>query len=274
MNCGIPYCMGTARCTRHARLPGEQPDPRLERSRLSRRLARTRSTICTRPTISRNSPAASARRRARPSCTLNLDRDAGHHQDDRMRDRRPRLGGRLDRARAAVAQDRQEGLGHRLGPGRHGLRAAARARRPRRAPVREVRAAPAACSPTAFPTSRWRSTTSHGASRRWRPRASSFHYGAHVGVNMPVERVTEGFDAVVLTGGAEASRDLPIPGRELGGIHFAMDYLPQQNRRIARRAGRRRAADPRRRASTSWSSAAATPAPTASAPRSARARSS
>src|SRR4030095_8986793 len=60
-----------------------------------------------------------------------------------------------------------------------------------------------------------------------------FHYGAHVGVNLAVERVTEGFDAVVLTGGAEASRDLPIPGRELGGIHFAMDYLPQQNRRIA-----------------------------------------
>ena len=40
-------------------------------------------------------------------------------------------------------------------------------------------------------------------------------------------------DAVVMTGGAEASRDLPIPGRELSGIHFAMDYLPQQNRRIA-----------------------------------------
>jgi glutamate synthase (NADPH/NADH) small chain len=61
----------------------------------------------------------------------------------------------------------------------------------------------------------------------------TFHYGAHVGVSMPVERVTEGFDAVVLTGGAEASRDLPIPGRELAGIHFAMDYLPQQNRRVA-----------------------------------------
>src|SRR3982751_4717242 len=60
-----------------------------------------------------------------------------------------------------------------------------------------------------------------------------FHYGAHVGVNFPVERVTEGFAAIVLTGGAEASRDLPIGGRELAGIHFAMDYLPQQNRRIA-----------------------------------------
>jgi glutamate synthase (NADPH/NADH) small chain len=61
----------------------------------------------------------------------------------------------------------------------------------------------------------------------------TFHYGAHVGVNLAVERVTEGFDAVVLTGGAEHSRDLPIPGRDLHGIHFAMDYLPQQNRRIA-----------------------------------------
>ncbi len=60
-----------------------------------------------------------------------------------------------------------------------------------------------------------------------------FHFGAHIGVSMPVERVTEGFDAVVLTGGAEASRDLTIPGRELGGIHFAMDFLPQQNRRVA-----------------------------------------
>ena len=39
------------------------------------------------------------------------------------------------------------------------------------------------------------------------------------------------YDAVALTGGAEKARDLPIPGRELGGIHFAMDFLPQQNRR-------------------------------------------
>ena len=41
------------------------------------------------------------------------------------------------------------------------------------------------------------------------------------------------YDAVALTGGAEAGRDLPIPGRELDGIHFAMDFLPQQNRRVS-----------------------------------------
>ncbi len=60
-----------------------------------------------------------------------------------------------------------------------------------------------------------------------------FHYNAHVGVNVPAEDVLRGHDAVVLTGGAEKPRDLPIPGRELAGIHFAMDFLPQQNRRVS-----------------------------------------
>ena len=59
-----------------------------------------------------------------------------------------------------------------------------------------------------------------------------FHYGADVGVNLPVEKLLADHDAVVLSGGAEKPRDLPIPGRELKGIHFAMDFLPQQNRRV------------------------------------------
>jgi glutamate synthase (NADPH) small chain len=61
----------------------------------------------------------------------------------------------------------------------------------------------------------------------------AFHYGAHVGVNVPVEKLVNEYDAVVLAGGAEKARDLPIPGRELAGIHFAMDFLPQQNRRVS-----------------------------------------
>ena len=44
----------------------------------------------------------------------------------------------------------------------------------------------------------------------------------------------EDYDAVVLAGGAEKPRDLPMPGRDLGGVHFAMDFLPQQNRRVSR----------------------------------------
>jgi glutamate synthase (NADPH/NADH) small chain len=54
---------------------------------------------------------------------------------------------------------------------------------------------------------------------------------AHVGVNVPVETLTDNFDAILLAGGSEHPRDLKIPGRELKGIHFAMEFLPQQNRR-------------------------------------------
>jgi glutamate synthase (NADPH) small chain len=61
----------------------------------------------------------------------------------------------------------------------------------------------------------------------------TFHYGVHVGVNLPAETLLRNYDAVALTGGAEKARDLPIPGRELSGIHFAMDFLPQQNRRVS-----------------------------------------
>ena len=59
------------------------------------------------------------------------------------------------------------------------------------------------------------------------------HTGVHVGVTIPAEEIVTSHDAMVLAGGAEQPRDLPIPGRELAGIHFAMDFLPQQNRRIA-----------------------------------------
>ncbi|HUB00521.1 MAG TPA: glutamate synthase subunit beta, partial [Terracidiphilus sp.] len=58
-----------------------------------------------------------------------------------------------------------------------------------------------------------------------------FHTNACVGGNVPVEALTDAYDAILLCGGAEQPRDLPIPGRELKGIHFAMEFLPQQNRR-------------------------------------------
>jgi len=60
-----------------------------------------------------------------------------------------------------------------------------------------------------------------------------FRVNAHVGQNIAASRILEEFAAVVLTGGAEAARDLPVPGRERAGVHFAMDFLPQQNRIVA-----------------------------------------
>lgn len=60
-----------------------------------------------------------------------------------------------------------------------------------------------------------------------------FRANVEVGVTIPVDMLLADYDALVLAGGAEAPRDLPIPGRELNGIHFAMDFLTQQNKRVA-----------------------------------------
>ena len=63
--------------------------------------------------------------------------------------------------------------------------------------------------------------------------AEGVHFvpNAHVGQNVSVDEMRGTFDAILLAGGAEWSRDLKAPGRELKGIHFAMDFLPQQNKR-------------------------------------------
>ncbi len=61
----------------------------------------------------------------------------------------------------------------------------------------------------------------------------AFRTSCCVGVDISVEELRAGFHAIVLAGGAEQPRDLPIPGRDLKGIHFAMEYLPLNNRRNA-----------------------------------------
>jgi glutamate synthase (NADPH/NADH) small chain len=61
----------------------------------------------------------------------------------------------------------------------------------------------------------------------------TFRPGVEVGKDVAVEELLGGYDAVVLAGGAEDPRDLPIPGRELEGVHYAMDFLRQQNKRGA-----------------------------------------
>jgi glutamate synthase (NADPH/NADH) small chain len=61
----------------------------------------------------------------------------------------------------------------------------------------------------------------------------TFHYDAHVGVTMTGQSLVEEYHAVALAGGSESSRDLPVPGRDLDGVHFAMEFLPQQNRRVS-----------------------------------------
>ena len=61
----------------------------------------------------------------------------------------------------------------------------------------------------------------------------TFHCNVKVGRDVSAASLLEAHDAVALAGGAEAPRDLPAPGRDLSGVHFAMDFLPQQNRRVS-----------------------------------------
>ena len=61
----------------------------------------------------------------------------------------------------------------------------------------------------------------------------TFRAGVEAGNDVSAEDLLADFDAVVIAGGAEASRDLPVPGRDLDGVHFAMDFLPQQNKVVA-----------------------------------------
>ena len=197
----------------------------------------------------------------------------GDDQGDRGRDHRARVRRRLDRRRSrphdAHRQARRRG---RLGPGRPRRRRAAEPRRPqvtvferadriggllrygipefkmekrvldRRLALMRAKAWSSGPAPTSASTSRARAAA---RVRRHRPRRR----------RRPAARPAG-------------------PGRELQGIHFAMEYLTLQNRRCEGDAHRRRRRHHRRRASTSSSSAAATPAPTASAPRIGRARAS
>ena len=60
-----------------------------------------------------------------------------------------------------------------------------------------------------------------------------FHTQVEIGKNKSFKDLSDGYDAVVLAGGSEKPRDLTVPGRDLQGVHFAMDFLPEQNRRVS-----------------------------------------
>ena len=64
-----------------------------------------------------------------------------------------------------------------------------------------------------------------------------FRCNSHIGVDIPAESLPQDFDAVVLTGGSEKPRDLPVPGRELNGVHFAMDFLRANSKAVQGRPG-------------------------------------
>jgi len=68
--------------------------------------------------------------------------------------------------------------------------------------------------------------------------------GVDVGVDLPADELLASYDAVVLATGSRTPRDLPVPGRELDGIHFAMDYLYDRNRSVQRQTGTATGSEP------------------------------
>ncbi len=66
----------------------------------------------------------------------------------------------------------------------------------------------------------------------WKQEGIEFRTRMHIGKDVEIESLQEDFDAICIATGSRVPRDLPIPGRELDGIHFAMDYLIQNNRRV------------------------------------------
>ena len=62
----------------------------------------------------------------------------------------------------------------------------------------------------------------------------TFSYGITVGKDISIDQLKNQYDAIVMSGGSEYPRDLPVEGRDLEGIHFAMEFLPQQNKRVSK----------------------------------------
>ena len=141
---------------------------------------------------------------------------------------------RLGRAASAGAPD----SGYRVavvGSGPAGLAAAQQLRRlgPRRGRVREGRS-----HRWAAPLRHPRLQAGEGGARparfgSSRPRACTSRRASTSARDLHVTQLRDEFDAVLLAGGAQKARELRVPGRELGGVHLAMDYLTQQNRRVA-----------------------------------------
>ena len=119
-----------------------------------------------------------------------------------------------------------------IGSGPAGLAAAQQLAAPAtRSPSSSARTGSAGCSATASPSSRWRSACWTGGSPRWRRRACASWWARTSAWIGRWRRCGASSTPSCSAAGACAPRDLPIPGRGLGGVHFAMDYLTPQNRR-------------------------------------------
>ena len=201
---------------------------------------------CTRPTISRKSPAASARRRARPPArsTSTTIRSPSRRSNARSSTApSSRAGSSRSRPRSRPARKSRSSARVRPGwPARSSSRAPATTCTSSRSTPR-----PAACCATAFPTSRWRSTIVDRRVAQMEAEGVTFHYGVHVGVNLPVEELL----ARLRRGGARGRRREGArpadPGPRARRHPFRHGFPAAAEPPRQRRAAGRQRADPRRR---------------------------
>ena len=150
-----------------------------------------------------------------------------------MRHRRSRLGERFCPPGTADQEDRQKGSGDRLRPcGSGGAQQLARAGHD--VIVFEKSAKAGGLLRYGIPDFKLEKGLIDRRVAQMEAEGVTFHYDVHVGVTVTAKEIADGHDAVILAGGSEQPRDLAVPGRDLPGVHFAMDFLPQQNRRVSR----------------------------------------
>ena len=143
------------------------------------------------------------------------------------------LGQRLDRAADRHSSHRQARCRRRLRPGGLGLRPAVGARWPCRRRLSRRAARIGGLLRYGIPDFKLEKSVIDRRIAQMRAEGVEFHPNSHVGKNIDIEKLLNKYDAVVLAIGSEAPRGLPVPGSDLQGVHFAMDFLPQQNRRVS-----------------------------------------
>ena len=229
MECGVPFC--------HHGCPSGNLIPGLERPRLPRPLARgdRRAPPDEQlPGVHRPALPGSLRGGVR---ARDPGRRCGHDQADRGLDHRPRVGRGVGRAAAARHPYGAHRGGGRRRAGGARVRAAAQPRPATRSPCSSATRRAAGSCVSAFPISRSRSgSSSGGSSSSWQRASSSATASTSASTSTPRScgRASTPWSSPT---GSRVPRDLPVPGRELGGVHFAMDYLYQRTRWLARELG-------------------------------------
>ena len=231
MDCGVPFCHTGERRSRHGvRLSDQQPDSGVERSRLSRPVARGARSSASRPTTSRSSPDASARRRAKArACSASTSRrspsrtssaaivDKGWDTARLGRAARRTAPARKSRSSVRARRDSRPRPTEQGRAQRDRLRARGSAGRAAhvRHPQHEARQARPGRAPHLAP----------------RGRGGEVPLQHHGGGNRRAGELSiTDFDAIVICTGATLPRDLPVEGATLKGVHFAMDFLTASTR--------------------------------------------